>query len=99
MVVEYGKKAEGYFEDQERGKAGVVTAQGEKIEGDIVVAADGVHTKSWEVVRGADVQAKSSGHAIWRAAFPVEVAMGDEMVRERWPLGEGGRAVIELWVG
>ncbi|KAK4499286.1 hypothetical protein PRZ48_009799 [Zasmidium cellare] len=97
--VEYGKKVVSYFEDVERGKGGVMTAEGERIEGDVVVAADGVHTKSWELVMGEEVEAKSSGHGIWRAAFDVDVAMRDEAVRERWQLLEGGRAVVELWVG
>lgn len=97
--VEYGRKVVGYYEDEGRGKGGVVLMDGERIEGDVVVAADGVHTKSWEVVRGEAVEARSSGHAILRAAFPMEVALRDEMVRERWPLMEDGRGVIELWVG
>ncbi|KAF2164032.1 hypothetical protein M409DRAFT_68247 [Zasmidium cellare ATCC 36951] len=99
VEVEYGRKVVGYYEDEGRGKGGVVVQGGERVEGDVVVAADGVHTRSWELVQGEEVGARSSGHGILRAAFGVDVAMADEAVRERWPLEEGGRAVVELWVG
>lgn len=99
IEVEYGRKVVGYFEEAGKGVGGVVIENGEKIEGDVVVAADGVHTRSWELVRGEEVEAKSSGHGIWRAAFDVDTAMADKAVRERWPLMDDGRAVVELWVG
>lgn len=98
--VQYGRKVVGYYEDVEMGMGGVVLEGGERVEGDVVVAADGVQTRSWRVVRGEEVMVRSSGNAILRAAFDVEVAMGDEMVGERWPpVREDGVAEVELWVG
>ena len=41
----------------------------------------------------------SSGLAVFRAAYPVELALKDPMVAERFPLREGGRSVIEVWQG
>lgn len=43
--------------------------------------------------------AQSSGTAIFRAAYPVELAVQDPMVAERFKLVEDGRTVFELWTG
>ncbi|KAK4553882.1 hypothetical protein LTR86_009057 [Recurvomyces mirabilis] len=99
IAVEYGKAVASYFEDADGGKGGVMLQDGEKITADLVVAADGINTASQELVTGHPVPARPSGSAIWRVAFPVEVAMEDPVVAERFKLMEDGRSVIELWFG
>jgi 2-polyprenyl-6-methoxyphenol hydroxylase-like FAD-dependent oxidoreductase len=87
-----------YFENGDDGKAGVVLKDGSRHEADLVVAADGVRGNSWPLVAGHPVPARSSGHAIFRVAYPVENALADPMIAERFPLLEDGRSVIEMWV-
>ena len=41
VEVQFGKRVVDYFEDVEKGRAGVVTDQGGRYEADIVIAADG----------------------------------------------------------
>ncbi|POS72455.1 monooxygenase [Diaporthe helianthi] len=67
--IQFGKRVVEYFEDEQRQIAGVVTEQGEKFEADVVIAADGVGSKS-HILIGSQVRAISSGRAMWRAAVP-----------------------------
>lgn len=68
IKVEFGKKVVDYCEDVQRQKAIAITDQGERFEADIIIAADGVGSKSQKLV-GGQVRARSSGRAMWRAAF------------------------------
>ncbi|KAK0615327.1 hypothetical protein B0T17DRAFT_657520 [Bombardia bombarda] len=71
IQIQFGKRVVDYFEDEARGKAGVVTDNDERFEADVVIAADGVGSKSQKLV-GGQVRAMKSGRAMWRAAFPIE---------------------------
>ncbi len=50
--LRFGKRVVEYAEDADRQKAWVVTEEGERFEADVVVAADGVGTKSRPIVGG-----------------------------------------------
>ena len=96
VQVEYGKDAVDYFEDEAAKKAGVVLKDGTKIFADLVVAADGRRSRSWALVEGQPVPARSSGHAIFRCVVPAEDALADPEIAKRFPLVEG-RASIQMW--
>ncbi|CAJ2506738.1 Uu.00g079240.m01.CDS01 [Anthostomella pinea] len=100
VKVQFGKRVVDYWEDEERGKAGVVTDQGERFEADIVIAADGVGSKSQKLV-GGQVRAMSSGRAMWRAAFPIHHLDKNPEVKEFFKMvGEnGGEPIIRTWLG
>lgn len=66
-----GHRVTDYFEDDD--EAGVII-DGERITGDCVIGADGVHSKVRGKVIGFDPTPHSSGYAIYRAYFD-----GDEM--------------------
>ena len=97
IQIEYGKRVVDYYESSS--KAGVTLSTGEKIEADVVVAADGINTKSWKLVAGEKPAARSSGYSIYRTAFPVEIALQDELVRERFKILENGHSVFDMWMG
>lgn len=99
IEVTFGAKVTDYFEDVEGQKAGVVLEGGEKMEADIVIAADGIGTKSNKLVNGGDDRAYPSGISIFRTSFPVELALSDPEVRERWPLLDGDVPCLEIWGG
>lgn len=83
-----------YFETDEH--AGIVLEDGSKLTADIVVAADGIGSKSWNLVSGYKEKAISSGFALFRTTYPVERALQNPIVAERYKeLGE--RA--ELYIG
>ncbi|KKK15177.1 hypothetical protein P175DRAFT_0539870 [Aspergillus ochraceoroseus IBT 24754] len=94
--VEYGKPVRDYFEDRVSGSGGVVLENGEIRLADIVVAADGLKSSSDILITGEPRPTKSSGLSIYRTAYPKELAMKDECVRERW-----GRSppTWEYWLG
>lgn len=92
--VEYSMEVTKYFEDVSKGRAGVVTKDGSTYEADLVVAADGVRGNSWPLVAGEPVPAQSSGDAIFRVAYPVELALADPMIAERFKLREDGESAL-----
>lgn len=99
IYVQYGKRVVGYHEDAGAHKAGITLDNGEVIEADIVIAADGVGTKSSKLVAGQEVRARPTGFAILRAAFPVELALADPVVRDRFRAPEDGHSFMEMWIG
>lgn len=89
ISVTLGQSVSEYFEKPDGLGAGVVTTKGERFEADLVVAADGVGTQSWKLIQGSQTQARSSGFAIYRTAFPTKVAHQDPLVAEQFPVLEG----------
>lgn len=99
VEVSYGHRVTDYFEDEEAEEAGVILQDGSKLKADVVLAADGVGTKSHNLVSGHDIRAYPSGFSILRTAFPIELAMEDPDIAARWPLYDGSRPLIEMWLG
>lgn len=97
--VEYGNRVDEYYEEPIAGKAGVVLGNGEKIEADVVFAADGIGSKSSSAIMGHMVPARSTGFAIYRAAFPAELADADPLVHQRFKPLNDGTPVVEVWMG
>lgn len=99
IEVEFGKEVVDYFEDNVKDHGGVVLKDGSKCTADLVVAADGLRSPSSSIVHGAPVPARSSGNATFRVAYPVELALADPMIAERFQLQDDGRSVMEMWAG
>lgn len=99
LAVQYDCEVVEYFENVDRGISGVILKDGTSHAADLVVAADGVRGTSWSLVAGCPVQARSSGSAIFRAAYPVDLAMADSEVAERFKLSKEGREISEMWMG
>jgi 2-polyprenyl-6-methoxyphenol hydroxylase-like FAD-dependent oxidoreductase len=97
VKVQFGKTVVDYYEDSETGKAGIVTKDGEKFEADIVIAADGVGSKSQRVV-GGQVRAIQSGRAMWRAAFPIEHLDQDEEVKKTFCMIDGNKPIVRTFL-
>jgi len=49
--------------------SGVVLRSGERLEADMIVAADGVRRFAWRFVLGYQDKPKPSGYAVYRAWF------------------------------
>ncbi|KAF5249704.1 hypothetical protein FANTH_5012 [Fusarium anthophilum] len=97
--VEWGCKVVEYWEDVEGCAGGVVLENGEKRTADIVVAADGLRTKSMSIVPGMPDQLTTSGKAIYRAGYPVEHALKDPTVREMWNFKPDDKPIWQFWLG
>jgi flavin-dependent dehydrogenase len=98
VKVEFGTRVIDYFEDEESGKGGVVTDDGRRFDADIVIAADGVGSKSQKLV-GGQVRAQKSGRAMWRAAFPREELDKNPEVKEFFGLVNGSDPIVRTWLG
>lgn len=99
IYVEWGCKVVEYWEDVEGRAGGVVLENGEKRTADIVVAADGLRTKSMNIVPGMPDQLTTSGKAIYRAGYPVEHALKDPTVREMWNFKPEDKPIWQFWLG
>ncbi|KAF2202427.1 FAD/NAD(P)-binding domain-containing protein [Delitschia confertaspora ATCC 74209] len=77
VPIHLGKRVRNYFEDGERGVAGIKLDDGETVEGDVVVGSDGVRSKARELVLGYFDKPKSSGYAVFRAWFSNKDMIAD----------------------
>jgi 2-polyprenyl-6-methoxyphenol hydroxylase-like FAD-dependent oxidoreductase len=98
VSVEFNRKIIDYFEDEQTGKGGCVTEDGKRYEADVVIAADGVGSKSQKLV-GGQVRARPSGRAMWRAAFPREELDKNPKVKEFFKLMPGNEPIVRTWLG
>lgn len=83
-----------YYETAD--SAGVVLSDGLSLEADLVVAADGVGSKSWGLVIGQKEVPISSGFALYRVTFPAGPALKNPIIAKEF---EGYKDKIETRVG
>ncbi|KAL1857072.1 hypothetical protein VTK73DRAFT_8106 [Phialemonium thermophilum] len=78
--IRLGKRVTDYFEDD--AKAGVVINNGEdRLEADVVIAAEGVRSRGRKIVLGFDDNPKSSGYAVYRAWYPGSVIADNPLIK------------------
>lgn len=99
IEIEWNKRVTEYFENPANSKGGVILSDGTAVESDLIIAADGVGTKSYTIVPGAEVPARSSGYAMYRTAYPVELALADPIVAAQFPEEENGHPIVDMWMG
>jgi 2-polyprenyl-6-methoxyphenol hydroxylase-like FAD-dependent oxidoreductase len=98
VKVEFNRRVVDYSEDAEKGKASCTTDDGQVYTGDVLIAADGVGSKSQRIV-GGQVRARSSGRAMWRAAYPIENLDKDPEVKEHFKLINGTEPCVRTFLG
>ncbi|ETS85303.1 hypothetical protein PFICI_03328 [Pestalotiopsis fici W106-1] len=76
--IETGQTVEDFFETPEHG--GIHLADGRSVTADVVVAADGVGSKSLRLIRGQHETPISSGFALYRTSYPTEVALSNPRI-------------------
>jgi len=79
--IQYNRRVVDFEENTAKGTATAVKDASERYEADIVIAADGVGSKSQKLV-GREPRARSSGRAMWRAAFPKENLSKNQAVKD-----------------
>lgn len=98
IVVTFGQTVVTYCEDTQKRQASVVTVSGSRHQADLVVAADGVGSKSSSMVLGTDSQPQRSGFAVYRTAFPTEVAQRDPEVAQHYPVPNNGTDDVRMYL-
>ena len=99
IPISFGKVVVDYYEIPQCNRAGVLTDKGEHIEADLVIAADGVASKSWKVVSGEENKPKSSGFSVFRVAYPTELIYQDPFLKEQYSLAEGDDDICQVFLG
>jgi len=99
IPVFYGKRVVKYYEDADRGVGGVVLDNGEHEEADLIIAADGLNSSSHDRVLGGQGKGRPSGRSIFRAAWPLDLATADPLVKETFGLKEGKDPMMQAWMG
>lgn len=64
------------------GKPSVTFKDGRVEEADLIIGADGIKSRARELVLGFSDAPKSSGYSCWRAYFPAEDLVADDLCRE-----------------
>ncbi|KAF1934637.1 FAD/NAD(P)-binding domain-containing protein [Clathrospora elynae] len=78
IEIRWGQRVTDYFEDEER--AGVIL-NGEEIFADVVIAAEGVHSRCRKIVLGIDDNPKSSGYAVYRSWFSGDAIRDNPLLK------------------
>ena len=99
IPVLFGQKVVSYYEDAARGIGGVTTEGGKDLEADIVIAADGLHSRSSNLVANGEEKAQPSGQSLYRCAMPLSAALKDPVVREQFGLDDGGKPFLRAMIG
>ncbi|KAL7940961.1 putative monooxygenase [Trichoderma barbatum] len=99
ITVEYGKQVVRYEEHAQSSKAYVILDTAEKIEADLVVAADGIGSNAHKITVGHEVRAQPTGFSIYRAMLPIDQALCDPVIDEKFPLLGDGKSSTQLWMG
>lgn len=82
IEVKFSTRVVDYFETDDH--AGVTLDDGSKLCADVVVASDGVGSKSWSLVSGYKEKPVSSGYALFRATYPVGLALDKPHIAEEY---------------
>lgn len=98
IPIEYNCRVVDYYENLEQQKGGVLTDDDRRYEADLVIAADGVGSKSHKLI-GTQPRAKQSGRAMWRAAFPIKFLDKNPEVKEFFGKVNGTDPIIRTWLG
>ena len=89
IPIEFSATASGFFETEDHG--GVILTDGRKLTADVVVAADGVGSKSWSLVVGEESAPISSGFVLYRVTFPAAPALENPIIAKEFEgIGDHG---------
>jgi len=91
--IRLGQRVEQYWENEQA--AGIVLGNGTRVQGDVVVASDGVRSKARTLVLGYEDKPKSSGYAIWRSWFSNTDMIADPETKQFCEKGD----TFNGWIG
>lgn len=96
IKIGYNKRVVSYFETDSEG--GVELDDGERLTADIVIAADGVGSKS-QSLTGGQVRARTSGRAMWRAVMSRSAVEQHPEVQKFFGNMEDKQPVVRTFFG
>ncbi|KAK3720356.1 hypothetical protein LTR37_003767 [Vermiconidia calcicola] len=99
ISVQWNQRVREYFEDEVAGVGGVLMENGERKEADVVIAADGIKSRSGELIAGYTPEPKDSGQSMYRSGFSPVHTKDEPAVQQQWPVKEGDRPEWQFWLG
>ncbi|KAH6639900.1 hypothetical protein C7974DRAFT_422392 [Boeremia exigua] len=96
IPIEFAATAVGFFETEDHG--GVVLQDGREITADVIVAADGVGSKSSSLVVGKKTAPISSGFVLYRITFPAAPALKNPVIAKAFE-GIGDHTLLHAGPG
>jgi 2-polyprenyl-6-methoxyphenol hydroxylase-like FAD-dependent oxidoreductase len=88
IPILFNKKVSAYFETEDVG--GIELSNGQRMTADVVVACDGLHSASWQVITQKKDDTISSGSAVYRTSVSADyIFQKDPSLREHFGLHEG----------
>lgn len=93
VQIHLGQPVDNYWETADA--AGIILADGTKVEGDVVVGSDGVRSKARTLVLGYEDKPKSSGYAVWRSWFSNKDMIADPETKQFCENGD----TFNGWIG
>jgi 2-polyprenyl-6-methoxyphenol hydroxylase-like FAD-dependent oxidoreductase len=96
ISIEFSAVATDFFETRDHGE--VLLADGRKMVADVVVAADGVGSKSWTLILGSKEPPISSGFVLYRVSFPISPALENPIIAKEYE-GFENRAILHAGPG
>ncbi|RDW57041.1 hypothetical protein BP6252_13913 [Coleophoma cylindrospora] len=97
IEITYKKRAIEYIEDS--AKAYVITDDQQRASADVIIAADGIGSKSQQIINNGQVEAMLSGTAMYRAVCPSKLAVADQAVVKAFSLQPGEESHAQVWLG
>lgn len=98
IPVTFGRRVVDYGESSETNRAYAITDRGERFEGDVVIAADGIGSKVGKVMIGKQVKAISSGFSAYRVTYPTTLLHADPFLAKQYPLRDGDPDYCEVYM-
>lgn len=99
IPVDWNTHVTKFGEDESKNVAWVDLEDGRRLEADLVIAADGIGTKSHEAVTGHTITPYSSGFAVLRCTVPTETIFHSQFVINHLGWSPGDRAQMRTYIG
>lgn len=98
IPVLFSKKVSTYGESDDGTRAFVITDSNERFEADIVIAADGIGTKSGAITNGENIRALSSGQSVYRVTYPTELLKQSSFLSQVYAFGSDQPDYCEVYL-
>jgi salicylate hydroxylase len=90
IEIKMGSEVASFNED----KPSITLADGTEVVADLIVGADGIKSKTRELVLGFTDAPKSSGYSCYRSYFPGDILLGDERCKDFV-----SHDSVNIWIG
>lgn len=99
VPIAFGRRVVDYYELEETNRAGAILEDGGRVEGDLVIAADGVGSRAGRIITGKDMKSFSSGFSNYRASFPTEITYESDFLAREYAFKDGDPDYCQVFLG